>query len=48
MGKCIGEWVYEVFITILPIDGYLVEPEEGFPSTTSPSRGAFALSLELA
>ena len=25
MGKCIGEWVYEVFITTLPIDGFLVE-----------------------
>ena len=25
VGKCIGEWVYEVFITTLPIDGFLVE-----------------------
>ncbi|GHO61525.1 hypothetical protein KSC_033450 [Ktedonobacter sp. SOSP1-52] len=24
VGKCIGEWVYEVFITTLPIDGFLV------------------------
>lgn len=25
VGKCIGEWVYEIFITTLPIDGFLVE-----------------------
>ncbi|GHO71726.1 hypothetical protein KSC_106180 [Ktedonobacter sp. SOSP1-52] len=25
VGKRIGEWVYEVFITTLPVDGYLVE-----------------------
>lgn len=25
VGKCIGEWVYEVFITTLPTDGFLVE-----------------------
>jgi hypothetical protein len=25
VGKCIGEWVYEVFITTLPADGFLVE-----------------------
>jgi len=25
VGKCIGEWVYEVFITTLPIEGFLVE-----------------------
>ncbi|GHO62883.1 hypothetical protein KSC_017750 [Ktedonobacter sp. SOSP1-52] len=25
VGKCIGEWVYKVFITTLPIDGFLVE-----------------------
>ncbi len=25
VGKCIGEWVYEVFITTLPLDGFLVE-----------------------
>lgn len=25
VGKCIGEWVYEVFITTLPSDGFLVE-----------------------
>jgi hypothetical protein len=25
VGKCIGEWVYEVFITTLSIDGFLVE-----------------------
>lgn len=25
VGKCIGEWVYELFITTLPIDGFLVE-----------------------
>ncbi len=25
VGKCVGEWVYELFITTLPIDGFLVE-----------------------
>jgi hypothetical protein len=25
VGKCIGEWVYELFVTTLPIDGFLVE-----------------------
>jgi hypothetical protein len=25
VGKCIGEWVYELFITTLPADGFLVE-----------------------
>jgi hypothetical protein len=25
VGKSIGEWVYEIFITTLPIDGFLVE-----------------------
>jgi len=25
VGKCIGEWVYELFITTLPVDGFLVE-----------------------
>ncbi len=25
VGKCIGEWVYELFITTLPSDGFLVE-----------------------
>jgi hypothetical protein len=25
VGKCVGEWVYEVFITTLPGDGFLVE-----------------------
>jgi hypothetical protein len=25
VGKCIGEWVYEIFITTLPADGFLVE-----------------------
>jgi hypothetical protein len=25
VGKCIGEWVYEIFITTLPSDGFLVE-----------------------
>jgi hypothetical protein len=25
VGKCIGQWVYELFITTLPIDGFLVE-----------------------
>lgn len=25
VGKCIGEWVYELFITTLPTDGFLVE-----------------------
>ena len=25
MGKRIGEWVYEIFITTLPIEGFLVE-----------------------
>ena len=25
VGKCIGEWVYEVFITTLPTEGFLVE-----------------------
>ena len=25
VGKCIGEWVYELFITTLPGDGFLVE-----------------------
>jgi hypothetical protein len=25
VGKCIGEWVYEVFITTSPTDGFLVE-----------------------
>jgi hypothetical protein len=25
VGKCIGEWVYEFFITTLPSEGFLVE-----------------------
>jgi hypothetical protein len=25
VGKCIGEWVYELFVTTLPTDGFLVE-----------------------
>jgi hypothetical protein len=25
VGKCIGEWVYDLFITTLPIEGFLVE-----------------------
>jgi hypothetical protein len=25
VGKCIGEWVYELFLTTLPSDGFLVE-----------------------
>jgi hypothetical protein len=25
VGKCIGEWVYELFITTLPVEGFLVE-----------------------
>ncbi len=25
VGKCIGEWVYEIFITTLPAEGFLVE-----------------------
>src|SRR5437763_7534384 len=25
VGKCIGEWVYELFITTLPTEGFLVE-----------------------
>jgi hypothetical protein len=25
VGKCIGEWVYEIFITTLPLEGFLVE-----------------------
>ena len=25
VGKCLGEWVYELFITTLPSDGFLVE-----------------------
>ena len=25
VGKRIGEWVYELFITTLPVDGFLVE-----------------------
>jgi hypothetical protein len=25
VGKCSGEWVYEIFITTLPSDGFLVE-----------------------
>jgi hypothetical protein len=25
VGKCIGEWVYEIFITMLPAEGFLVE-----------------------
>jgi hypothetical protein len=24
VGKCIGEWVYEIFLTTLPLDGFLV------------------------
>ncbi len=25
VGKCIGEWIYELFITTLPVNGFLVE-----------------------
>jgi hypothetical protein len=25
VGKRVGEWVYELFITTLPVDGFLVE-----------------------
>jgi hypothetical protein len=25
VGKRVGEWVYELFITTLPLDGFLVE-----------------------
>ncbi|GHO48801.1 hypothetical protein [Ktedonospora formicarum] len=41
VGKCIGEWVYEVFITTLPIDGFLVEDVLDL----SHGRGAFEAVL---
>ena len=28
VGKCIGEWVYEIFITTLPAEGFGLDPEK--------------------
>ena len=38
VGKCIGEWVYELFITTLPVDGFLVEDVLDLYMVGEPSR----------
>jgi hypothetical protein len=44
VGKCIGEWVYEIFITTLPADGFLVE--DVFDLYHGPGAGAPVLADE--